>query len=49
MLEMKTAIAKILRHFILKPVDNYKPLLCDEMIIKAVDGIKVRIIDRKSK
>ncbi|CAO1368310.1 unnamed protein product [Diamesa serratosioi] len=46
MLEMKSTISKVLRHYQLKVQDNYAPIDVLELIIKSKNGIMLEIKDR---
>ena len=47
MLEMKSTISKVLRHYHLSVQDNYKPIDVLELIIKSKNGIMLKIRDRE--
>lgn len=47
MLEMKVALANIIRDFELSPAgDEYEPILSGEAVLKSVNGINVRLRKR---
>lgn len=46
MLEIKSALSKILRNFELLPVEGFEPVLLFEMILKSRDGIPVKLKKR---
>lgn len=47
MMELKSVICRILRHYELLPVPNYEPVVLAETIIKSKNGIKLRLKARK--
>ncbi|KAF2895540.1 hypothetical protein ILUMI_10634 [Ignelater luminosus] len=47
MLEMKSAISKVLRNFELLEVPDHKPILASEAILKSANGLLIRLKDRK--
>lgn len=46
MLELKCAIAKILRRFEILPVEGFKPLVLAELVMKSGNGVEVRLKKR---
>jgi len=46
MLEMKSTVSKVLRHFDLLPVPGHEPILISEAVLKSENGLPVRINKR---
>lgn len=46
MLEMKSTISKVLRHYQLSVQENYEPIDVLELIIKSKNGVMLKIKDR---
>ena len=46
MLELKSVISKVLRHFELSVGENYEPTLVAEMILRSTNGIILKITPR---
>jgi len=46
MLEMKSTISKVLRHYVLSIVDDFEPLDSLELVIKSKNGVMVKISKR---
>ena len=47
MLEMKSTISKVLRHYHLSVLENYEPIDVLELIIKSKNGIMLKIKNRE--
>lgn len=47
MLEMKSTISKVLRHYQLSVQENYEPIDVLELIIKSKNGVMLKIKDRE--
>ena len=46
-LEMKAVVSHILRNFEILDVSDYKPELCLQMILKSLNGVKIRLKERE--
>ena len=46
MLEMKSTISKVLRHFEIALADGYEPTLVYAIILKPSNGVKIRLSPR---
>lgn len=46
-LEMKSTISKILRHYELLPVEDFEPALITDMTLKSSNGILIRLKERE--
>ncbi|XP_022918968.2 cytochrome P450 4d2-like [Onthophagus taurus] len=47
MLEMKSTVSLVLRHFILKPVEGFEPKLIPLTVLKSLNGVQVILEERK--
>lgn len=47
MLEMKSSICKVLRSFELEVGENYEPELVAELILRPINGVMLKIKERK--
>jgi cytochrome P450 len=46
MLEMKSTLSKVLRHFVIEPEPGFEPALKPEIVLKSSNGIKLRLKGR---